>query len=408
MSVIHDTYKAKNDSTKQMLGDMYRVSVAIEAALKYLDTDKYHMRIEQSGDITIFENDVPYIQIETKHHIGETDITPRDLDFWKTIKNWIEDYDISSKCKELIFYTTSVLNEKSLYYAWNRTNARNRFNLLKKSAEGPNHGKEFSKYYKKIFDVSGFDETEKKIYFQKRYDILKKITIMDSQPHYQDYQNYIIEKYDLFKLYETSCASAIYDEIHKSLSHYKPKENNKWIFNRTDFNNLCKHAFDKYPKDITTPSSYVSKINVEKELDNEIFLQEIKKLKLMNEEITLKKSFSVYKYTKNEIVNRFRKNSTDILNFHDYEKEITNTIEISQNKYINKASRSNEWINESQDHYFNCLEKDLICLTNFHPDNSEFQQGTMHWIINNKDEYRAYWSLEDYYEYIRNKKTDIK
>ena len=405
--VKHD-YIASNESTQQMLGDMYRVSVAIEAALKYMKTDKESICIEKAGDITIFKDGQPFIQIETKHHLGRPNLINRDLDLWKTLRNWVNDYHISSKCKKLIFHTTSVIAKGSLFKFWIRLDARQRAQQLKKASNGREHGFEFKKYYNDIFCVSKLSPQDRKKHFIKLYDVLSKVELHDCQVHYQDYTKHVLENYDFFKMFDTSCGSAIFDEIHKNISEYKPEKNKSWAFSFSNFQQICKHAMEKYPNDITSPGSYPGQYQYTHEYLSEPFVQEIKKLHIVNEKSMISRAISYFRYTKNEITSRFTRNPKDILNFKDYESAIENSLEISQNKYVNRACLNNQWIQESHNHYFECLGKELIKLDNFHPNNTEFQQGTMHWIVTNKIDYNTFWYLEDFYEHISIKKTDTK
>ena len=83
--------KAVNDATEQKAGDIYQYLIALRDCFELDGNDT--LQIEVNGDVSIISGPAGKFQKEVKHHLGKTFLADRDIDFWKTLANWYEDYD---------------------------------------------------------------------------------------------------------------------------------------------------------------------------------------------------------------------------------------------------------------------------------------------------------------------------
>ena len=110
--------KAINDATGQKAGDIFQYLVALRDCLELEDGDT--LQIEVNGDVSILTGTVGKFQKEVKHHFGKTSLSDRDIDFWKTVANWYEDFERIKSFNDLILYCTSDIKTTSPFYGWNK------------------------------------------------------------------------------------------------------------------------------------------------------------------------------------------------------------------------------------------------------------------------------------------------
>lgn len=175
--------KKKQDATDKVVGYFYQYWFAVSECLNLQGGS---LVVENLGDITLLnDNSEIEKQYEIKFHEGDKSLSDRNIDFWKTIYNWINNYDISSKCENLILHTTSTISKTSIFYSWNVCSKEEKYSrMLQIYKEDNERSKETmrAKYYETIFakenlskllsildkqiietQSDGFDFVEKKI-----------------------------------------------------------------------------------------------------------------------------------------------------------------------------------------------------------------------------------------------------
>ena len=103
--------RAVNDATLQKAGDIYQYLIALRDCFELNDGDT--LQIETNGDVSIINDVGGRFQREVKHHFGNTSISDRDIDFWKTLANWYVDYERVKNFSNYILSTTA--SEKKYY-----------------------------------------------------------------------------------------------------------------------------------------------------------------------------------------------------------------------------------------------------------------------------------------------------
>lgn len=164
--------KAVNDATEQKAGDIFQYLVALRDCFELEENDK--LQIETNGDVSIISGNIGKIQKEVKHHFNKKLLGDRDIDFWKTLANWYDDFDRIENFQSLILYCTSSIAAKSTLFEWNALSPENKLERLKKIGSiTKKQEKGFREQYDRIFN-SSYNET-------KLLSILKKFTIESSR-----------------------------------------------------------------------------------------------------------------------------------------------------------------------------------------------------------------------------------
>ena len=148
--------KAINDATEQKVGDIFQYLVALRDCFELDESDR--LQIETNGDVSIISGNGGKFQKEVKHHLGRRVLSDRDIDFWKTLANWYEDFERIKGFKSLILYTTSNIKTTSAFQGWNFLNAEDKLARLEKvGATTKRQEKGFREQYLRIFN-SGYNK----------------------------------------------------------------------------------------------------------------------------------------------------------------------------------------------------------------------------------------------------------
>lgn len=167
-----DNQKPSNTAAFSQLGNLYQYLIALECGLEL--SEGQLINIEQLGDVTHAD-----YQYEIKHHkdpnhqLGDTHI-----DFWKTLRNWVDNRTVLSAYGNLVLLTSSVVKVDSLVGEWNQLGPQERFDrLLSLHNDIQVSHKEYktiNKHVQKVFDFSDDYSQDDLIY------VLEKISIKPS------------------------------------------------------------------------------------------------------------------------------------------------------------------------------------------------------------------------------------
>lgn len=164
--------KATNDATLQKVGDIYQHLIALKDCFELNDGDT--LQIEINGDVSIINDMGGRFQKEVKHHFGDSSITDRDEDFWKTLANWYVDYERVKNFSNFILSTTATIPDDSPFHDWNTTIKTEKLKRLKNiGAISKKREETFRKQYNRIF-ADSYDESH-------LLDILDRFTIEAAQ-----------------------------------------------------------------------------------------------------------------------------------------------------------------------------------------------------------------------------------
>lgn len=164
--------KAVNDATEQKAGDIYQYLIALRDCFELVGNDT--LQIEVNGDVSIISGNSGKFQKEVKHHFGKTFLGDRDIDFWKTLANWYEDYERIKNFHSLILYSTSGIRITSPFCGWNELTSENKLAKIEKIGSiTKDREKGFREQYTRIFN-EGYNK-------DRLLEILAKFTIASSR-----------------------------------------------------------------------------------------------------------------------------------------------------------------------------------------------------------------------------------
>lgn len=108
---MSDKKKSKHNNIAQTIGNFYHYYVVVDKLFELEENEK--IIIEVFGDITRADkNGKVFIEnYEIKHHESNNELNYANEDFWKTLKNWINDIKNYQEDTKLILHTTSKLHK---------------------------------------------------------------------------------------------------------------------------------------------------------------------------------------------------------------------------------------------------------------------------------------------------------
>jgi len=115
--------KLSNDASSSAQGTIYQLYIVVEKCFEMTSGQK--IIVEKYGDVTISESQ----QLEIKH-FGDS-LTDSHLNFWNTLKNWMQDDFDETRYIALLLCTTQEIGEKSSLKEWNTKDIENRITILK-------------------------------------------------------------------------------------------------------------------------------------------------------------------------------------------------------------------------------------------------------------------------------------
>ena len=149
--------KAINDASLQQAGTIYQYLIALKDCFELNDDDT--LQIEVQGDVSIINNLSGIFQKEVKHHFDDKNLSDRDIDFWKTLANWYNEYDRTKSFSHLILSTTANISSSSCFQNWNELNKKEKLEIVRNIGSVKKEKEEtFRHQYDRIFSESYNEE----------------------------------------------------------------------------------------------------------------------------------------------------------------------------------------------------------------------------------------------------------
>lgn len=353
-----DTFK--NDNTTKFLGYEYQKLIALEMCLNAKPNQ--HMWIECKGDVA---DEVS--TIEVKHHVVKNNLISNSEDAWKTIKNYIDNYELIKGFDNLILYTTSSIPANSIFHNWNNLTPEEKQNRL--LAHTP--AQTIKEHYEKI---KAFPKNDLKA-------ILQKSIIYSDQP-------LIAEKWKELRDHSafTSVHDSFLDEAIKQMYGYITKaaidNSNMWQISINDFRRDFKHSLSKYILD-KIPFKPISNADIEDHTKvNFLFLQKIKNIKLKEKDQQLAVSDYLRAQMSQVEMLKLSPILAENLQLYDDNIEAILSDEKSQHSYnlTQNDLDTDKAHHESRTVYFNCRNRPHDQIVNVSDTQKYYRDGRIHHI----------------------------
>lgn len=366
----------KNDDTKTKLGDIFHYLIVLEHCLDLKPGEIIH--VERFGDIAI-SSESNSANMEIKHHQDEHNLSSRNSDFWKSLKNWVINHQNMDKFKRLILVSTSMTSEDSIFHQWNELNEEQRFKIIKDEGDEQKKKEEsFRKFYNEIFSV-------------ENTVILKTLAKLELQLNEKDItkRKDKIKQHPSFSLIKSGDEDSFIYELLGSILMRPVENNGKWEISHDEYKTHATSIRDKQASGSRPlPGTYSNEApsNVSSYMDKD-FVKEILDIECEDE-------------VEEAIVNYWRMNQTYIDHFNDDPIYLNDVIEYKSdlNKRLQRMRKSlrrrcklDNYTAVSQDFFDEVMLLEAMPFGTINPNRDFFQQGIVHSIV---DEGKLIWNLK--------------
>ena len=356
--------RAVNDATLTKAGDIYQYLIALRDCFELNDGET--LQIEINGDVSIINNTGDLFQKEVKHHFGETFLSDRDVDFWKTLANWYVDYERVKNFSQYILSTTAKIAKDSPFYEWDNIDKDEKLKRLKGIGEVSKKKEEtFRSQYNRIFTDS-YDENRLLV-------ILDKFIIGAAKTSFQ--------KRIEMDILEHSLLGRILKKV--------TKPPHKWEVAKKEFDEICQIEATAYGTkgSIPLPQEYIKAVVSEEEtrkLEQKKFVEAIREIEYTSE---ITEAISDYWKTDMTVVNYFHNNLMYLesleLYIYELDKKLHRQKRISERDA--KGQSFEKQIDTAQSLYDNVMMWDVCDFGSIIRNQGFFQRGIIHNIVDETD-----------------------
>jgi hypothetical protein len=368
--------KAKfiNDTTLTRLGDQYQYLIALECCIN-AKSEEDIIYIEQRGDVATSDETT-----EVKHHSDrEHKISDRHTDFWKTLKNWVENYEVISSYKKYVLLTTSGIQEKSKLVDWNVLSKEEKLKQIVDIKE-----KKTTDTIKPFVEVV-FTFNEK--YTEKTLkEILDKFCISYNQPVIEDKVKELLEQ-PFFKPFPKKNRMPFLDLLMGYILSAGRENAENWQIKISEFNGFVEKNSKNYTSDsLPIPDTYKNVTTTVSTFENRNFVKELKKVDLND---FVQDAVNDYFRTQKTVIDVKNNDLFFTESFSHYQDNVISADLrlIKSNCELDVIDRSNEVerIKHSKRTYFEAMQLELKQIKGYVENKEFFQRGTIHTIVDSEE-----------------------
>lgn len=372
--------RQKNDDTLTKLGDIFHYIIVLEKCLQMKEKEK--IIVEQYGDLSKVSHENSE-NIEIKHHTSEMNFADRNVEFWKSLKNWLENYDNVKQFKKLMLLTTSTIKVDSIFFEWNSINKEKRFAIVKQvGSEKKEKEQQFRDYYNKIFSFPK----------SKILCVLERMELVTSETGIKKRKRELMQE-PVFMLISEEYADSFINELLGHILLLPSEPPHSWVINYDDFKKKANEIRDRFSKGTRPlPDSFRRQepLDTERYLERN-FVTAIHEIEYLSEVNTAIRNYWRAIQT---IVNYFQDNPIFLDDIEGYKDDLTDKLNrlkrIAMRRQL--SPEMNDVIIKSQDFYDEIMSLGAEPFGTISPNRNFFQQGIIHEIV---DEQKLNWYLGD-------------
>jgi len=331
--------------------------------------------IEVLGDVSKISNNAS-LQMEVKHHNSNDSINDRDVDFWKTCRNWVKEFERIKDFSRLILFTTSDIAQYSLLADWNhKTNVEKLKVLQDIGIIIKDNEVTFRELYNDIFLADNYNE-------DNLLSILSRFKIISKQKQIarinEDFSSYIkhIPEQNREK-FIAALLGLIVAKV-KDEPHY-------WEITYKDFELILQEMTRAYmnPVDTPLPTEYADLSPTElvtKEHQDKVFVRAIIAIEYNSE---IANAIKDYWRTNMTIIKYYNNNPVFNRSLLGYKNNLKNKLYYTKQPAIldHESSDRIVQIRESKKLYSNIMAWDSSPFESVNPNRPFFQKGIIHDIV---------------------------
>lgn len=361
----------KNDDTKTKLGDIYHYYVVLNHCLELQENET--ILVEKYGDISIVSSENSQ-NIEVKRHENEHLLNERNIDFWKTLRNWMTYHQNMRNFKKLILYTTSILGEENRFKEWNTVKAYERLIILL------NIGLEVKKAevgFRPIFEEVFAQDVENILC------ILEKIELYTNQSDVIEIEK-VIMKNSFFKSIRKNDRRHFITSLMGYILTLPVDKPHKWEISCEDFESLACEMRNRFTSasggGLQLPPNTPNSPHDEATYTDRKFVREIKNIKY---HIKVPTAISNYWRAQQAIIYSSMDNPTFNLDLGEFQKDIKDSLVEFKSSFQDSCDITNldDIIHHSKKLYDKAMEMPANDFHSVKPNRPYFQRGIIHKVI---------------------------
>ncbi|WIM38690.1 hypothetical protein PO903_18860 [Paenibacillus sp. PK4536] len=362
--------KQKNDDTKTKLGDIYHYYIALSYCLDLQENET--ILIEKYGDISLESNENS-LNMEVKHHAEKHELNDRNIDFWKTLKNWIFYHENMRNFKKLILYTTSEFGSKSSLELWNSSTTDERLKILKEiGKEKKTKEDTFRPLYTFVFQ----QETEIIL------SILEKIEIYTSQTNIESIEKKIM-KNSFFKSIKAKDRQSFVKYLMGYILTMPTSKPYKWEITCEYFESIACDIRDRFTENsggLKVPLENSISKEEEENFKNRKFVREIEEIRYDKKIAT---AISNYWRAQNTILNSAIGNPIFNVDLGEFQEDIKETLEENKLSFKDDCDEldQEDIILKSKRLYDKAMDMPVNNYCSINPNRPFFQKGIIHKVV---------------------------
>ena len=364
--------KQINDASQSQKGFLYQYVQTLWCCFQMCEGESVY--IEMFGDISTNET-----QIEVKHYSDE--LTDLHENFWKTIRNWMDDSFKLSEYSHLLLLTTQKISDNGRLVNWNEKNHKERQEILRAIQASFNRQNKKSQETQKLLDFVLDPQKNNKLEY-----VLKHMNIVAEQPGIENLWK------KLKDVHAKSIPDSSKDSFMQSLLGYlfNPSVYSENKISYADFSNMVQTITQDYiPRKKFFPKAEcnISSEDRAKQEDRPY----ITKIKEIEYHDVVKKAITDYHRTLTNLINDFSNRIVLREALQEYESEIESSF-CKQRRYHIRNLDKQDVIKASQNFYDEMIDpQSVIPFYDYDDTPKYFSNGMLHGIIDEKDNMR--WIL---------------
>lgn len=215
----------ENNATTKIIGFEYQKLIALEHIFNAKRGDTIY--IECYGDVS----DGVTQNTETKHHFGNSYLTDKSVDFWKTLHNIITEIDVYEDFTSFTLHTTSKCGPNTIFTDWNNYSPQIKAEKIK--AITPNDT--IASFHKVVIDSPD----------PILISVLQRLSIKTSQPKIDD-QIELLKNHPIFNTLQIKDTHAVLERLHGHISLQAIGNEERWHVSKEDFLKIFQSEVKKY------------------------------------------------------------------------------------------------------------------------------------------------------------------
>ncbi len=368
----------KHSAKSSFQGVIYQYFVALEKCFEMKSGD--FVRFEEDGDVSTVNE-----QIEVKH--VEDDLTDRNLNFWKTLNNWLDPAFERSKYQSLVLLTTQKIGSNSLLNNWNNKSHSQKLTILKnikKTALDEHKNSGNTKKTEVLNYIEKCLSTSNKIIFN---EIIQKFILLDQSEISVEFYNSTRDRY-----LKAVKPLRYKDQIMQGLLGYilsRHKVNSVWEISYNDFSN----EFSEFVAQFSENTKTFPEINYsysQKEIDENLDHLFVQKINEINYTDQISKAVSDYLSTQKIILEEISDHTVAVQHYFAFENELQQKYHPKYSQFSRKAN-PNSFDESCQDFYDEMMGMDAPKLGKYDHTPIIFKNGVLHILAN---ENNITWKLK--------------